>query len=135
MAQELAANADIQNKLYNEIKSVHDQLAGQPLTYEKLQSMKYMDMVVCETLRRWSIAPFSDRIVNKPYTIELKNGKKINLKIGDGIWIPIVGYHMDSNYFPNPERFEPERFNDENRKTIVQGSYMPFSIGPRNCVV
>lgn len=89
MVHELAANIDIQNKLYNEIKSVNDQLAGQSLTYEKVQTMKYMDMVVCETLRRWSIAPFSDRIVNKPYSIELKNGKKINLKVGDGVWIPI----------------------------------------------
>lgn len=89
VAQELAANADIQDKLYNEIKSVHDELNGQPLTYEKLQSMKYMDMVICETLRRWSIAPFSDRIVNKPYTIELKTGQKIDLKIGDGVWVPI----------------------------------------------
>lgn len=42
---------------------------------------------------------------------------------------------MDPKYFPNPERFDPERFNDENKKNIVQGSYMPFSIGPRNCVV
>lgn len=89
MAQEIASNADIQDKLYNEIKSVSDELAGQSLTYEKLQSMKYMDACVCETLRRWSIAPFSDRIVNKPYTIQLDDGKKIDLKIGDGIWIPI----------------------------------------------
>lgn len=51
--------------------------------------MKYMDMVVCETLRRWSVGPFSDRVVNKPYTMELKSGKKINLKVGDGILIPI----------------------------------------------
>lgn len=89
MAHELAVNTDIQEKLYNEIKLVNDQLAGQPLTYEKLQSMKYMDMVVCETLRRWTLAPFSDRIVNKPYSIDLKTGRKINLKVGDGVWIPI----------------------------------------------
>ncbi|XP_037033430.1 probable cytochrome P450 9f2 [Bradysia coprophila] len=133
-AMEVAANVDIQDRLYNEIKSVHDQLAGQPLTYELLQNMKYMDQVVCETLRRWSIAPFSDREVNKPYTIELKNGKKIELKTGDGIWMPIAGYHMDEKYFPNPKRFDPERFSEENKKNIVQGSYIPFSIGPRNCV-
>lgn len=89
VAQELAANVDIQCKLFDEIKSVHDELAGQPLSYEKLQNMKYMDQVVCETLRRWSIAPFSDRAVNKPYTIDLKSGKKIHLKVGDGVWIPI----------------------------------------------
>lgn len=94
VAHELAANADIQGKLYNEIKSVHEQLDGKPLTYEKLQSMKYMDMVVSETLRRWSLAPFSDRIVNKPYTIELKSGKKINLRAGDGVWIPIGMFNI-----------------------------------------
>ncbi len=42
---------------------------------------------------------------------------------------------MDPKYFPNPERFDPERFSDENKKNIVQGSYIPFSVGPRNCVV
>lgn len=89
VAQELAANADIQDKLFDEIKSVQEQLAGEPLTYEKLQGMTYMDMVVCETLRRWPIGPFSDRVVNKPYTIELRNGKTINLKIGDAVWMPI----------------------------------------------
>lgn len=135
MAHEIAANPAIQEKLFAEVKSVNDELAGQPLTYEVLQTMKYMDMVVCETLRKWSVAPFSDRSVNKPYAIELKNGKKIDLKVGDGVLIPIVGYHMDPKYFANPERFDPERFSDENKKNIVPGSYMPFSIGPRNCVV
>lgn len=42
---------------------------------------------------------------------------------------------MDPKYFPKPEVFDPERFNDENKKNIVPGSYIPFSIGPRNCVV
>lgn len=133
-AMEIAGNVDIQERLYAEIKSVDDQLAGKPLTYEILQGMKYMDQVISETLRRWSIAPFSDRIVNKPYTIELKNGKKIELKVGDGVWLPIVGYQMDEKYFPNPKRFNPDRFSEENKKNIVQGSYMPFSVGPRNCV-
>lgn len=88
-AMEIAGNVDIQERLYAEIKSVDDQLAGKPLTYEILQGMKYMDQVISETLRRWAIAPFSDRIVNKPYTIELKNGNKIELKVGDGVWLPI----------------------------------------------
>jgi len=134
MAHELALNTEIQDKLFDEIKKMNNQLAGQPLTYEALQTMKYLDMVVCESLRRWSIAPFSDRSVNKPYVIELKNGKTINLKVGDGLWIPIVGYHMDPKYWTNPQKFDPERFSDENKHNIVPGSYIPFSIGPRNCV-
>lgn len=135
MAHEIAVNQDVQEKLFTEIKSVNDQLAGQSITYEVLQTMKYMDMVVCETLRKWAVLPVSDRSVSKPYVIELRNGKKIHLKVGDSVLIPIAGYHMDPQYFKNPEVFDPERFSDENKKNIIPGSYMPFSIGPRNCVV
>lgn len=76
-----------------------------------------------------------DRIVNKDYTLEDRHGKKIKLNVGDGIVIPLIGIHMDSKYFKNPKIFDPERFNDENKKNIIPGSYMPFGNGPRNCVV
>lgn len=108
MAHEVAVNPQIQEKLFNEIKAVNDQLAGQPLTYEVLQTMKYLDQVVCETLRRWSIAPVSNRSVNKPYVMELKNGRKLNLKVGDAVMFPLVGFHIDPKNFPNPEKFDPE---------------------------
>lgn len=40
----------------------------------------------------------------------------------------------DPKFFPAPERFDPERFNDENKDRILAGSYLPFGIGPRNCI-
>lgn len=135
LAHELAVNVDIQDRLYDEIKMVKQQLAGKPLTYEILQNMKYLDMVVSEILRRWTVIPFTDRSVNKAYNIELKNGKTVNLKVGDALYIPVVGYHMNEKYFSNPEKFDPERFNDENKKNIIQGSFIPFGSGPRSCVV
>lgn len=134
MAYALAVYPDIQEKLHMEVKSVHDELSGKPLTFEALRAMKYMDMVVSETLRKWPL-PAMDRIVNKAYTLEDRYGKKIQLNVGDGIIIPLVGIHMDSKYFTRPEIFEPERFNEENKKNIVQGSYMPFGSGTRNCPV
>lgn len=125
MAYSLAVKPDIQDKLYSEVKMVHDQLSGKPLTYEVLQAMKCMDMVVSETLRKWPL-PAMDRVVNKAYTLEDRYGKKIKLNVGDGIIIPLVGIHMDPKYFARPEIFDPERFNEENKKNIVQGSFMPF---------
>lgn len=51
IAYELGVNPDIQQKLINEIDETFDSLNGQDITYDRIQKMKYMDQVVCETLR------------------------------------------------------------------------------------
>lgn len=49
-------------------------------------------------------------------------------------YIPIYGLHHDERYFKNPEKFDPERFSIENRDQIDPDTYLPFGIGPRNCI-
>lgn len=133
-SHELAVNQDVQEKLYKECKDVHEKLQGKPITYEVLQKMKYLDKVVSEVLRRYTLAPMLDRMVTKPYSITNSDGTKIQLNVGDAIWIPTQGFHMDSQFFPNPLKFDPERFNDENKSKEMAAAYMPFGIGPRNCI-
>jgi cytochrome P450 family 9 len=41
---------------------------------------------------------------------------------------------MDPKYFPNPEKFDPYRFSDENKGNIQSGTFLPFGIGPRICL-
>lgn len=41
---------------------------------------------------------------------------------------------MDPNYFPDPEKFDPDRFSPENKGNIVSGTYLPFGQGPRVCL-
>lgn len=48
--------------------------------------------------------------------------------------MPTSGIHRDSQYYPNPEVFDPERFSDENKGNIKPYTYMPFGLGPRNCI-
>lgn len=48
--------------------------------------------------------------------------------------MPIYGLHHDPKYFKDPEQFDPERFNDENKPKIVPYTYMPFGAGPRKCI-
>ena len=134
MAHELAANPDIQDKLYEEIKTVHDELNGGELTYEIIQKMKYMDMVLSETFRRWSTGTAMDRICNKPYVLEKSDGTRVQLNVGDTIWIPARAIQMDPKYYPNPTKFDPERFNDDNKHEIQSGTFFPFGIGPRSCI-
>lgn len=132
---ELAVNRDAQMRLIDEIDEVRNELNGKPLSYEVLQKMQYMDMVVSETLRLWPPIIITDRACTIPYELKNEsNGQTIKFERGDGIWIPILGLHRDPNYFPDPDTFDPERFSLENRKNIIPFTYMPFGVGPRNCI-
>ena len=42
--------------------------------------------------------------------------------------------HMDPLYHPDPEKFDPERFSDENKHNIKPFTFMPFGMGPRICI-
>lgn len=78
----------------------------------------------------------TDRKCSKPYTIQPENPdeKPIHLSPGTSVWVPIFPIQRDPQYYPNPNHFDPERFNDENKSKIKPGTYMPFGVGPRNCI-
>lgn len=48
--------------------------------------------------------------------------------------IPNYAWHRDPKNFPDPEKFDPDRFNDENIINQNLNAYAPFGIGPRNCI-
>ncbi|XP_045463873.1 uncharacterized protein LOC123673437 [Harmonia axyridis] len=131
---ELAVNPDIQKKLIDEIDENWPE--DDKPSYNKVMNMTYLDMVVSEALRKWPNAILTDRTVTKEYTIqpELPGEKPLKLKEGSIVLIPIMGFHHDPKYFPNPEKFDPERFSAENKNNIDPYTYMPFGIGPRNCI-
>jgi cytochrome P450 family 9 len=60
--------------------------------------------------------------------------KKFIFEKGKSFMIPISAYHYDPKYFPEPEKFIPERFSEENKSKIDPDTYLPFGIGPRNCI-
>lgn len=130
---ELALNPDIQQRLHNEIVETQLKLNDKMVNYDVLQKMTYLDMVVSETLRLRSPNAITDRICVKDYLYN--DGKrKFIIPKGVSFWVPIYSLHLDENYFPNPNQFDPERFNEVNRKNIVAGTYIPFGIGPRSCI-
>lgn len=135
MAQELAMHPDIQQRLREEVDTVLANNDGK-VNYDSLSKMQYMDMVISESLRLWPITPLTDRLCVKPYKIvaERPDEKTFTIEKGDMIWVPIMGFHRDPEYFPNPTKFDPERFNADNRKNIKPYTYMPFGVGPRNCI-
>jgi cytochrome P450 family 9 len=57
MGYELAVNPEVQQKLFEEIQESEANLNGKWINYEQIQALKYLDQVVCETLRKWPAAP------------------------------------------------------------------------------
>ncbi len=46
----------------------------------------------------------------------------------------IYSLHRNPDYYPNPNKFDPERFTKENIKARPSHHYMPFGAGPRFCI-
>lgn len=77
--------------------------------------------------------PFLDRKCTSDY--QVTSGKQtITIPAGTGIYIPLMGIHYDPEYFPNPEKYDPERFAENKKESRPAYTYMPFGEGPRMCI-
>jgi len=127
---ELALHQDIQDRLREETDDVLQKHDGK-LTYESIQEMEYLDKVVSETLRKYPPLPILNRECNTDYKIP---GTNVVLKKGMPTVIPIYAIQHDPKYYPEPERFDPERFNEDEKAKRHQYVYLPFGEGPRICI-
>ncbi|XP_068159952.1 LOW QUALITY PROTEIN: probable cytochrome P450 4s3 [Drosophila tropicalis] len=91
-------------------------------------SMPYLEAVIKETLRLYPSVPFFSRKV----TEDLNVGKLLVPK-GASISCLIYMLHRDPNSFPEPERFDPDRFY-LNERNMHPFAFAAFSAGPRNCI-
>ncbi|KAL5283304.1 hypothetical protein ACFFRR_005905 [Megaselia abdita] len=130
---ELMANPDCQKKLMKEIEETTKILNGQPLNYETMSKMKYMDAVVNEVLRLWGGAPTLDRVCSRDFVVEDNENGNILIQQGDIVFIPVSGIHTDSQYYADPNKFDPSRFY-ENDSPVNETTYLPFGAGPRKCI-
>lgn len=134
LTYELSIHPEIQQKLFDEINDTENHLNGKRIDYDTLQKMKYLDQVVSEGLRKWPVNPLTDRICVKDYLCEYDDGRKFQFEKGIELWIPIYGIHHDPKYYSDPEKFNPDRFSEANKHKLVPGTYLPFGLGPRNCI-
>ncbi|XP_076381684.1 cytochrome P450 9e2 [Megalopta genalis] len=132
---EMALNQDIQTRLREETDRYLAEDNGK-ISYEALSKMEYMDMVVSETLRKHAVVPFLDRLCVEQFELPAAGPgyKSVTINPGDALWIPTFALNNDPEYFPNPEKFDPERFSEENKARIAPYTFLPFGIGPRMCI-
>ncbi|RZF41966.1 hypothetical protein LSTR_LSTR012343 [Laodelphax striatellus] len=134
---ELAANKEIQKILRTEVLRVLDKYDNK-LSFEAIQEMVYLEktigklmdlMRVEEANRKYPILMVIFRKCEKAY--RLPDGGLI--EPGINVMIPSSAIHYDPKFYPDPEKFDPERFSEDNKSRRHQGAYLPFGIGPRIC--
>ncbi|KAI7815159.1 cytochrome p450 [Rhyzopertha dominica] len=132
---ELANNKLEQEKLRKEINLVLSK-HNDCLSYEIIQEMAYLDGVCKEALRMHPPVLYLEKICSQDYVMppQSQDGIPIEIKKGMRIVIPAYGIHMDPRYYPEPTRFDPERFLPENRSSIQKCTYLAFNEGPRTCL-
>ena len=124
----IAQNPDVESKLAEELRSV---LGGRAPTPEDLPRLRYTEMVLKETLRLYpAVWGIGRRAIAE---CEL-GGYRI--PAGSNIFILQWRTQRDARFFPNPQRFDPERWAEDPVRSgkIPRFAYFPFGGGPRVCV-
>ncbi|MGH8454706.1 MAG: cytochrome P450, partial [Nevskiales bacterium] len=122
----LAQHPEAEARLLEEIHSV---LGDRPPTVEDIQRLPYTEKVLKESMRVYPPAWILARQTVREVEI---GGYKIPPKafVSMSEWVT----HHDPRWFPEPERFLPERWTEEFEKKLPKHAYFPFGAGPRGCI-
>lgn len=102
---------------------------NEPLQIQQYSTLDFLDRVVKEILRLYPSAPVIARELMEELEI---NG--VILPVGTSLNLMIYDLHRDPNQFPDPLRFDPDRFLPELVEKRHPFAYLPFMAGPRNCI-
>ncbi|RZC40118.1 cytochrome P450-like protein [Asbolus verrucosus] len=124
----LANNKEVQDKVYEEQRQLFgDDVKDVKVTYHNLQEMKYLENTVKEGLRLYSPVPIFGRHIDQDIEYD-----GITIPKGVGVIVFAHGIHMNPEYYPDPEKFDPSRFESCEKRPPY--AFIPFSAGVRNCI-
>ena len=98
--------------------------------FADIPKLRYVRAVVDETLRLWPTAPAYLRAARRKTTL----GGRYTMNEGDWVVVLLPALHRDPEAWPNPERFDPDRFGPGRAKTRHPHAYKPFGTGERACI-
>jgi cytochrome P450 len=122
----LSQNPDCERRFHTEIDR---ELQGRTPSYEDIPRLRYVEMVLAESMRLFPPAWAMGR-----YALN-------DFRLGD-FYLPAKTTvlasqfvtHRDPRFFPDPLRFDPERFTPEAKARRTKFTYFPFGAGFRQCI-
>jgi cytochrome P450 len=122
----LGQNPDAEQKLHAELDRV---LEGRTPNFSDLQKLRYTERVIKESMRLYPPAWGVARTVIKEFEL---GGHRI--PAGANVVMSTWVMHRDPRYFPEPEKFDPDRWLPEKAQKLPKFAYFPFGGGPRQCI-
>lgn len=122
----LSQHPEVEAKLHAELDAV---LGGRMPCAADIPRLPYTDRVIRETLRLY---PPAWRIFRR--TLEPLQVGEYVLPAGSNIVLSQWVTQRDPRWFPEPNRFDPERWKEENATKLPRFAYFPFGGGPRVCI-
>ncbi|HKU39338.1 MAG TPA: cytochrome P450 [Polyangiales bacterium] len=102
---------------------------GRPLQPSDLPKLTWTLQVIKETLRLCPAVYCFARMLERPVNIG-----PYPLSKRDVVVVNIIGMHRRPDLYADPDRFAPERFDPERERALPAHAFIPFSLGPRNCM-
>ena len=122
----LAKHPEVQRRLHEEAAAV---LAGRTATAEDYAKLPYATQVFSEAMRLYPPVWATARTCVEEYEIA---GYRI--KPGAVLLAPQIVIHRDPRFYPDPLRFDPERFAPEGKQGRPRFAFFPFAAGSRQCI-
>jgi len=122
----LSQNPEVERRLHEEIDAV---LGGRPPELSDVPELRYSEMILAEALRLYPPAWAIGRKAIAPFTVG-----QYQIPAGSIVILSPYLVQRDPRWFPDSERFDPERWRMEGRDSRPKFSYFPFGGGARVCI-
>jgi cytochrome P450 len=122
----LSQNPDCEIKFQDEVDTV---LGGRLPTFEDVSRLRYTESVMAESLRLYPPAWAMGRYARDDFALG-----DYFLPAQTTVLISQFITHRDPRYFPEPLRFDPERFSADAKARRAKFTYFPFGAGARQCI-
>jgi cytochrome P450 len=122
----LSQNPECERRFHDEIDR---ELQGRLPSFDDVPRLRYIEMVLAESMRLYPPAWAMGRYARNDFQLgDFYLPAKTTVLMSQFIT------HRDARFFPDPLRFDPERFTPEARSRRTKLTYLPFGAGVRQCI-
>lgn len=125
----LGKHPEVQERILEEWRDARVAAGDGEMTVGDLSRLDYLERCIKEVLRLYPVVPIIARDIRSPVTVLGEH-----LPAGCTVLVNAYLLHRDARFFPEPERFDPDRFLPDNDTRRHPFAYVPFSAGSRNCI-
>ncbi|CAH2261599.1 jg13658 [Pararge aegeria aegeria] len=127
----LGIHQDAQERVFEEQQSIFKN-SKQGATKEDLRCMNYLERVIKESMRLYTVVPIIARNVDKEIYLP---HSKVTIPVGVGAVVGAFAIHRSvDEWGSNANEFDPDRFLPERSDNRHPAAFIPFSYGSRNCI-